>query len=134
MKYETLNCISNIHVYVLLAYRRKKNFLQVVHGMKFKTKSGISIPPPAIVKQDGMSTQTNIPYLYLLAFLSYAEYSNFVPPEILVMTTFLLLSSTAHVQLRCLGALNTFPQSKNIVHASAMYCINELEILIISYS
>ena len=34
----------------------EKNFLQVVHGMKFKTKSGISIPPPAIVKQDGMST------------------------------------------------------------------------------
>ena len=28
---------------------------QVVHGMKFKTKSGLSIPPPTIVKQDGMS-------------------------------------------------------------------------------
>ena len=56
MKYETLCYISNRHVYVLLAYRRKTNFSQVVHGMKFKTKSGISIPPPAIVKQDGMST------------------------------------------------------------------------------
>ena len=56
MKNETLNYISNRHVYVILAYRRQKNLLQVVHGMKFKTKSGISIPPPAIVKQDGMST------------------------------------------------------------------------------
>ena len=56
MKNETLIYISSRHVYVLLANRRQKNFLQVVHGMKFKTKSGISIPPPAIVKQDGMST------------------------------------------------------------------------------
>ena len=40
----------------LISLQKKKIFFQVVHGMKFKTKSGISIPPPAIVKQDGMST------------------------------------------------------------------------------
>ena len=39
-----------------VSLQKKKNLSQVVHGMKFKTKSGISIPPPAIVKQDGMST------------------------------------------------------------------------------
>ena len=33
---------------------------QVIHGMKFKTKSGISIPPPAAQSQTGVGVKRKL--------------------------------------------------------------------------